>query len=81
MGLDKELGYTIYFFSSGCSAVWFSAPASGVGGRGFESHHPDHNFVARCLSLVARTKRKFARDRGFEADPNVLSAPYPTHFT
>lgn len=32
-----------YISSSGCSAAWFSAPASGAGGRGFKSHHPDQN--------------------------------------
>ena len=32
-----------YISSSGCSAAWFSAPASGAGGRGFKSRHPDQN--------------------------------------
>ena len=28
---------------SGCSLVWFKAPALGAGDREFESHFPDHN--------------------------------------
>ena len=42
------------FFSTGCSAVG-SAPGSGLGGRGFESRHSDHektvDFCRRSFAM------------------------------
>jgi len=39
---------------SGCSLVWFKAPALGAGDREFESHFPDHFQNDAVTSLVSQ---------------------------
>ena len=52
-------GFLKWFLYSGRSAVWFSAPALGAGGRRFESSRPDlNNFMVNggIKSQILNTK-------------------------